>query len=271
MEDLFEEIVKIRKAGGDAALATITVASGSTPRRIGSKMLIRSDGSIVGTVGGGGLEAQVLKEAMKVIKGGAPRLLHFDPTGKEVAEEGMICGGKSAVFVEPITSNPCLYIFGGGHVSFYMAKTAKMVGFRVVVADDRPEFASRERFPDADEIMVDNFSSALQRLRINKNSYIVILTSGHFSDEEVLEWAVKTDAPYIGMIGSKKKKDTIFSHLQSKGISRDVLERVHSPIGLEIDAETPEEIAVSILAEVIKVRRAQKPVERRPGKLNYAN
>lgn len=259
MEDIFEEIVNIRREGGSAALATITVVAGSTPRKEGSKMLIRSDGSILGTVGGGSLEARVCREAMKVIEDGESRVLHFDLTGKEAAKGGMICGGKSEVFVEPIISNPCLYVFGGGHISFFITKIAKMVGFRVVVTDDRAEFANRERFPDADEIIAENFSSAFQKLTINKSSYIVIVTRGHLHDEKVMEWAVKTDARYIGMIGSKKKKQTLFSNLQAKGISKDVLEKVYAPIGLEIEAETPEEIAVSIMAEVIKVRRKNEP------------
>jgi xanthine dehydrogenase accessory factor len=150
-------------------------------------------------------------------------------------------------------------IFGGGHISLPLARIGKMVGFRVIVIDDRPEFANRERFPEADEIFAQDFSLVYPQLQINKSSYIVIVTRGHLSDETVLEWAVGTEAAYIGMIGSEKKVNTIFSHLQSKGTPREVLEKVHAPIGLDIHAETPEEIAISILAEVIKVKRTSHP------------
>jgi len=259
MEDIFEEIVKIRSEGGRAALATITSINGSTPRKEGSKMLVRSDGTILGSIGGGSVEAQVCQEAMKITKEGKSRILRFNLTGKEGAEEGMICGGNMEIFLEPILPEPSLYIFGGGHISFSIAKIGKMVGFKVVVIDDRAEFANPERFPEADEIIAQGFASVFPRLKINKSSYIVIVTRGHLQDEKVIEWAVKTDAGYIGMIGSKKKNQTVFSHLQSKGISKKLLDSVYAPIGLDIYAETPEEIAVSIIAEIIKVRREKEP------------
>lgn len=259
MEDIFQEIVRIRSEGQRAALATVINAEGSTPRETGSKMLIRSDGTLLGSIGGGSLEAQVCKVAMKVIRENRPTILRFDLTGKEVAEEGMICGGNMEVFVEPIVSEPCLYIFGAGHISVDLARIGKMVGFKVVVIDDRPEFANSERFPEADEVIAQDFSLTFPELSINISSYIVIVTRGHLQDEIVLEWAVDTNAAYIGMIGSTKKNQTIFSHLQSKGIPKERLEEVHAPIGLDINAETPEEIAVSIMAEIIQVRRKIHP------------
>ncbi len=258
MEDIFEEIVKIRSEGGEAALATITAIKGSTPRSEGSKMLVRSDGGIVGSVGGGSAEARVCKEAMEVIKEGKTRMLHFDLTGKEVAEEGMICGGNMDVLIEPIMTSPALYIFGGGHISFFISKIGKMLGFKIIVIDDRPEFANPDRFPEADETIAQDLTDVFPRIKVNKSSYIVIVTRGHLQDEQVLEWAVKTKAGYIGMIGSKKKNRTVFSRLESRGVTTGLLEAVHAPIGLEIQAETPEEIAVSILAEIISVRRRKK-------------
>jgi xanthine dehydrogenase accessory factor len=255
MEDIFEEIVKVKSEGQGAALATIIAVNGSTPREEG-KMLIKSDGTIIGTIGGGRVEAGVCEGAKRVISEGKSKLLHFDLTGKETAVG--ICGGVMDVFVEPILSPPTLYIFGAGHISFSIAKIGKMVGFRVVVIDDRAEFANPERFPEADEILAQDFPAASRSLKINKSSYIVIVTRGHLSDEVVLEWAVGTEAGYIGMIGSRKKTDTVFSHLQSKGVPEEKLERVHSPIGLDICAETPGEIAVSILGEIIKVRREKE-------------
>ncbi len=162
------------------------------------------------------------------------------------------------VFVEPILSPPTLYIFGAGHISVSIAKIGNMVGFRVVVIDDRAEFANPERFPEADEILVQDFSVDSLSLKINKSSYIVLVTRGHLSDEVVLEWVVGTEAVYIGMIGSRKKTATVLAHLQSKGVPKELLDRVYSPIGLDICAETPGEIAVSILGEIIKVRREKK-------------
>ena len=159
------------------------------------------------------------------------------------------------VFVEPILPEPCLLIFGAGHISLFLAKMGKMVGFRVVVIDDRPEFANRERFPEADEVIAQDFPAAFPRLTTNRTSYIAIVTRGHLQDETVLEWAVRTDAAYIGMIGSRKKNQTVFSHLQAKGIPEKRLKEVHAPIGLNINAKTPEEIALSIIAEIIKARR----------------
>jgi len=255
MEDIFQEIVRIRSEGHRAALATVISAKGSTPRETGSKMLIRIDGTILGSIGGGTLEARVCKEAVTVISESRSTVLRFDLTGNEVAEEGMICGGNMEVFVEPILPEPRLFIFGAGHISLFLAKMGKMVGFKVMVIDDRPEFANRERFPEADEVIAHNFPLAFQQVTTNSASYITIVTRGHLHDEAVLEWAVKTDAAYIGMIGSRKKNQTIFSHLEARGIPEKRLKEVHAPIGLNINAKTPEEIAVSIVAEIIKARR----------------
>jgi len=255
MEDIFQEIVRIRSEGQRAALATVISTKGSTPRETGSKMLIRADNTILGSIGGGSLEARVCKDALKVMEENRSMLLRFDLSGEEVAEDGMICGGNMDVFVEPILPEPCLLIFGAGHISLFLAKMGKMVGFRVVVIDDRPEFANRERFPEADEIIAQDFALAFQQLPATRTSYIAIVTRGHIQDETVLAWAVKTDAAYIGMIGSRKKNQAVFSHLRERGVPEKTLKEVHAPIGLNINANTPEEIAVSIVAEIIKARR----------------
>jgi xanthine dehydrogenase accessory factor len=256
MDDIYQEIVRVKAEGEEAALVTIVSATGSTPREEGAKMLVKPDGSILGTIGGGSLEVQVIEEAVKVIKQGKPKRLHMSLTAKETGEVGMICGGELEVFIEPILSPPTLYIFGGGHISLSLAKMGKLLGFKIAVIDDRPEFASSERFPEADVILAEDFTKSFPKIKIDKSSYIVIVTRGHQHDELVLEWAVGTPAKYIGMIGSKTKVKAIFSHLLAKGKSKEQLDRVHAPIGLEIEAQTPEEIAVSILAEVIKVRRS---------------
>jgi xanthine dehydrogenase accessory factor len=149
---------------------------------------------------------------------------------------------------------PALIIFGGGHISFFLARIGKMVDFRVTIIDDRPEFANAERFPEADETIAEEIAAVTKRLDINSSSYIVIVTRGHQKDTQVLQWAATTPAGYIGMIGSKRKIHTVFSYLKTKGISQEQLDHVHTPIGLPIGAETPEEIAVSIMAEIIQVR-----------------
>ena len=257
MEKIFEEITRIRSRGGSAALGTVVQVKGSTPREVGSKILIKGDGAVLGSIGGGSLEATICREAMSVLREGKAKMLHFDLTGEEVEADQMLCGGEMDIFIEPILPQPTLFIFGAGHIPHSISKIAKMIGFKVIVIDDRVEFANPERFPEADEILAEDFSAALSRLRINASSYIAIVTRGHQFDEKVLEWAVKTEARYIGMIGSKKKNEVIFAHLLSKGISTDILERVHAPIGLDINAETPEEIAVSIVAELITIKRQE--------------
>jgi xanthine dehydrogenase accessory factor len=255
MEDIFNEIAIIKSEGGSAALATVIKTKGSTPREAGSKLLIRSDGTIAGSIGGGRLEATICREAVNVIKEANPKVLHFNLTEEEAAGDGMLCGGTMDIFIEPIVSEPALFIFGAGHISLSLCKIAKMVGFKVIVIDDRAEFANPERFPEADQLFNENFSEVFSKLKVNRSSYIVIVTRGHKFDEKVLEWAIKSKACYLGMIGSKKKNDTIFANLQSKGFSKKLLKTVHAPIGLDIHAETPEEIAVSIMAEIIKNKR----------------
>jgi xanthine dehydrogenase accessory factor len=217
-------------------------------------MLVQANGKIIGTVGGGSIEHQVYKEALTLIEGNEARLAHFELTNADASKEGMVCGGVVDVFLEPIKPLPALIIFGGGHISFFLARIGKMVDFRVTIIDDRPEFANAERFPEADETIAEEIAAVTKRLDINSSSYIVIVTRGHQKDTQVLQWAATTPAGYIGMIGSKRKIHTVFSYLKTKGISQEQLDRVHSPIGLPIGAETPEEIAVSIMAEIIQVR-----------------
>ena len=161
---------------------------------------------------------------------------------------------KMEVLLEPIHSEPTVFIFGAGHVSQQLALLAKRVSFKVVVIDDREMFANHERFPEADEVIVSEFEKCFDHLSIDESSYIVIVTRGHLYDGYVLEQAVKSDARYIGMIGSKKKIHTLYQNLMEKGISKEILDLVYAPIGLDINSETPEEIAVSIVAQLIKVR-----------------
>lgn len=253
MVEIYEEIAKIKAEGEVAALAIIISSTGSTPRAEGSKMLVRADGSTLGSLGGGELEARACKKAMEAMEKGKPERLRFSLTGKEI---GMICGGNVEIFIEPIIPSPTLYIFGGGHIAVPLVKIGKLADFRIAVIDDRAEFANAQRFPEAELILVEDFSKVFSKLKIGKSSYLVIITRNHEYDDVVLELALATPAKYIGMIGSKTKRETIFSHMLAKGVAKELLDKVHAPIGLEINAETPEEIAVSILAEIIKVRRS---------------
>ncbi len=356
MVTIEEEIVAALSQDTSAVLATLVYRAGSAPRDVGAKMLLRADGSSIGTIGGGSVEAKVLKEAGRVIEAGQAKILNFELTAKDLAEEGSICGGNVKVFLEPlsseipdlfeiyqniskikkrggrsllatiisvnhvysrgdkskalihqtgqaigsllddqgliekispemdemlrenkakilvlqregervevllepITSEPTVFIFGGGHISTCLAPLVKTVGFKVVVADDRPDFADRERFPEADEVVLDSFEGLVERLRIDENAYLVIVTRGHFHDKVVLQQALQTNARYIGMIGSRRKVRMLYENLMKEGIKEDSLKRVRAPIGLDIGAESPEEIAVSILAELIQMRAGRE-------------
>ena len=254
MDDIYEAIAKLRRRGEKAVLATIVSTRGSAPRKEGAKMLVQADGKIIGTIGGGSIEHQAYQDALKIIAGNESKLAHYELTNDDASKEGMTCGGIVDVFLEPIKPLPALLIFGGGHISFFLARIGKMVDFHITIIDDRPEFANAERFPEADETIAEGISSVTRRLDIKGSSYIVIVTRGHQKDTSVLEWAVTTPAAYIGMIGSKRKIHLAFEFLKTKGITQEQLERVHAPIGLSIGAETPEEIAVAIMAEIIQVR-----------------
>lgn len=255
MQDIYQEIVRILAEDKEAAVVTIISASHSTPRGVGAKMLVRADGSIVGTIGGGKAELESIKESLNVMATGRPKRLYFNLVPR-AGGEGMICGGEMEVFIEPVLQAPTMFLFGGGHISLALAKIGKLVGFKIAVIDNRAEFANRERFPEADQVIGDDYVRSFSQLKIDKSSYIVIITQGHKSDEAVLGLALGTPAKYIGMIGSKTKVKTVSANLLAKGITQEQLNSVHSPIGLETNAETPEEIAVSIMAEIIKVCRS---------------
>ncbi|MFC1884881.1 XdhC family aldehyde oxidoreductase maturation factor [Thermodesulfobacteriota bacterium] len=352
MKEIYQAAVKLVREGHHIVLATIIFQQGPSPRGIGTKCLILEDGSLVGTIGGGALEAETVEESRRVLEKGLPSRLFFSLTGSDVAETDMLCGGEVEVFLEPITpettenlsvykeaartmgrggagmlvslidkeylsrgkygamlfvdggaevgslsengrieaelrerlehliesdrpgvvsvtdisgnlleifvetfsSAPILYIFGGGHVSKQIVPLASKVGFETVVIDDRKEFADKKMFPEAAKVQQFPFEGVMEKLKINDSSYLVIVTRGHIHDKIVLEQTLKTDACYIGMIGSKRKRQIIYEKLLEEGFSDSDLARVHSPIGLEIGADSPEEIGVSIVAELIKVR-----------------
>jgi xanthine dehydrogenase accessory factor len=257
--DVFEEIVRIRRIGQRAVLATIVHTNGSIPSYEASRMLIRDDGSILGTVGGGCVEAEVWAAAKEVIQSEQPRKMTFNLNHEAGFDSGLICGGTLEIFVEPILPQPMLYIFGGGHISAALARVAHQTGFSIGIVDDRDTFANAERFPMASEIY-DSYEEAFEKIRPTSASYIVIVTRGHKDDMRVLSWAVGTESRgfsprYIGMIGSHRKVLSVYKALEAAGVPPAKFERVHAPVGLDIGALTPEEIAVSITAELIAVRR----------------
>jgi xanthine dehydrogenase accessory factor len=334
--DLFGKAASTLEEGRPVALVTVIETAGSTPGKVGYKMLVFDAGEgSAGTVGGGLLEAKMIEEARRILDrptirrfrftvgetpddekgicggsveflietfdktalplfrelsmqsgdgeggvlvsilapGGPPRKMRLQdaeratiPFPQEIVEairdvgasggDGVrVSAGGMEVFVESLAVQPTVVLFGAGHVSCHIARYARFVHFGVVVCDDRPEYANRERFPDADKILVEDFSRAFGRMRIDGHSYVVIVTRGHQHDGIVLEQAVRTEARYIGMIGSKRKTLTLLQKLSDKGVPKERLDRVYSPIGISIGAVTAEEIALSIVCELVKVRR----------------
>jgi xanthine dehydrogenase accessory factor len=253
--DIFEEIQRLRREGRKSVLATIVQIRGSVPSFNTAKMLVRDDGSTLGSVGGGCVEADVWAAAQDVLRDEKSRVMNFDLTEESMAEGGLICGGKVEIFVEPIIPIPEMVIFGAGHISRQVSKIATTAGFRTTIVDNRPIYANAERFPEASAIYSDSFEEAFQSIVPTENTYLVIVTRGHQEDENVLRWAVNTNARYIGMIGSKRKIRTIAEHLKGEGIPEERIERAYMPVGLDIGAVTPEEIAVAIVAEAIQIRR----------------
>jgi xanthine dehydrogenase accessory factor len=258
--NIYEEIVKLQREGRNGAVATIVNSRGSIPSFQSAKMLIRDDGSIAGTIGGGCVEAEVWQAAREVIVQEKPRTLTFDLNQDPKYDTGLVCGGTLEIFIEPVLPVPLLYIFGAGHVAVELFKAARNAGFDCIVTDDREAYANAERFPGALQVIAKDFGQALMDFAPVESSYIVIATRGHRDDMRVLRWAVQTRARYIGMVGSKRKAITIFRELSREGLNPELFDRVHSPVGLDIGAVTPEEIAVSIVAELIALRRHAEPV-----------
>jgi xanthine dehydrogenase accessory factor len=329
--DLYDAIDQYLKDGKVGILATVVSRAGSAPRDAGAKMFVGEDGKLFGTVGGGRLESDAYKEAIRLMGSCETELFHIRMDGNAVAGEGMLCGGNVDIFLEPVNScyvelyrragylekrggkgivvtrygrdffsktlieqnldtlgdpldvndvrnfaahvfeqrplivdnrtmieplqpTSFLYIFGAGHVSQFLSKAARMVDFRIVVIDDREEFANKERFPDADEIIAEDFHRVFDRLSFSGGEFVAIVTRGHKYDAEVLEEILKRPARYIGMIGSRRKVKIVLDHMRAAGFDEQTIGKVHAPIGIDIKAETPQEIAISIVAEMIKVR-----------------
>lgn len=247
---LYQALVEIEKNNGIGAICTIIKSKGSTPRHVTSKMLVYPDGHIIGTVGGGEVESRVIGEALKAMDDRAPRLLAYNMSNPERGDPG-VCGGQVEIYVEPILPKPVLVVVGVGHVGKAVVHLAKWLGFVVAVTDDRPDFCNPQAVPDADEFYPLPLAELSSQLKIKPWTYIVLTTRGMNVDVSGLPSLLETEAAYIGVIGSKRRWATTKKKLVESGIPAKLLDKVHSPIGIEIHAETPEEIAVSIMAEII--------------------
>jgi xanthine dehydrogenase accessory factor len=252
-KSIYQSLFELEKNNESAALCTVTSSEGSTPRHVGSKMLVYPDGHFIGTVGGGDLEHRVIDEAWMALSDGQPRRLHYSMVDPSRGDVG-VCGGQVEVFVEPILPAPLVVVIGAGHVGKAVVHLAKWLGFRVAASDDRVEFCNPESIPDADAYYPAPMDELPKQIKIDKRTILILTTRGSATDAAGLSPLLDSPAGYIGIIGSKRRWATTVKALKDKGVSEEKLAKVHSPIGLELQAETPEEIAVSIMAEVMMVK-----------------
>jgi xanthine dehydrogenase accessory factor len=264
MRDVYAAALQAELEGEPAALVTVVSTEGSTPQKAGAKMVVYADGRLVGTIGGGCVEAEMTWRARQVIDGRRAQLASYDLTPDQAGEDGLVCGGRMEVFIEPIESTPTLCLFGAGHVAQPLARMAKAAGFRVEVADDRVKFANPDRFPEADLVLVEEFTTAAQKMTLGRNTYAVVVTRGHGGDTEALASVVGKGLRFVGLLGSRPKLVHVVTALEERGVPPAALAEIRCPLGVEVGAVTPEEIAVSILAEMIAVRRGIEPAAIRP-------
>ena len=250
---IYEAILAAKKAGRPVVLATVIRERGSVPRRAGAKMLVYPGGNILGTIGGGEVEARIIAEARGLLPDGKPKVVDYQLIDPASGDPG-VCGGEMEFFLEPIMPEPTVLVIGCGHVGQAVADLAYWLGFRVVVTDDRPELCTPEVIPHAHEYIPAPGVEITKAFAIHSQTYIAAVTRGAPEDAKALPPLLDSDAAYIGVIGSKRRWATTVEELRALGVGEERLARVHAPIGLEIEAETPREIAVSILAEIIAVR-----------------
>jgi xanthine dehydrogenase accessory factor len=253
MKSIYQSLAELEKNNESAALCIVTSSEGSTPRHVGSKILVYPDGSFIGTVGGGEVEQRVIKEALTTLDDGQPRRLHYNMVDPARGDPGT-CGGQVEVFVEPILPAPLVVVIGAGHVGKAVVHLAKWLGFRVAACDDRAEFCNPESTPEADTYYPVSMDELPKHITIDKRTVLILTTRGSAIDAAGLAPLLDSPAGYIGVIGSKRRWTTTVKALKEKGVNDEKLAKVHSPIGLELQAETPEEIAVSIMAEVMMVK-----------------
>jgi xanthine dehydrogenase accessory factor len=256
-QEVFAALNDALQKGEDVALVTIVSSTGSTPQRVGAKMLVYGDGRTVGTIGGGCYENESFWKAREAIRSRKPVTMKFDLNDDFAQETGLVCGGQMEVFIEPVEPSPELYVFGAGHVGYFVAKMGREVGFHVHVIDDREKFANTERFGDGIEVVVEDIPAWLESHQLPPTSYAVIVTRGHTHDLDAMRSLSARQLRYLGLIGSKAKVKRIFDALVGEGVAPDTLKGIHAPIGLDIGAITPQEIAVSIVAELIAVKHGK--------------
>lgn len=256
-QEVFAAVADALERGEPAALVTIVSTTGSTPQRVGAKMLVFGDGRIVGTIGGGCYENDAFGKAREAIGSRRPQLIHYELSDDFAQETGLICGGQMDVYIEPIEPSPELYVIGAGHVGFHLANLAHEVGFKVRVVDDREKFANRERFPHAEDVITEDIPQWIARTALPPHAYVVIVTRGHTNDLDALRALAPRELRYLGLIGSRAKVARIYDELRAHDMPAESLKNVHAPIGLDIGAVTPQEIAVSILAELIAVKHGK--------------
>jgi xanthine dehydrogenase accessory factor len=250
----FESLVEIERRGDPAALCTVVRERGSVPRHTGSKMIVHADGRVEGTIGGGQMESRVIQEALAALGEGKPRTVHYRLVDPASGDPG-VCGGEMEIFVEPIKPLPTLLVIGGGHVGRALVHLGRWLGFRVALCDDRPDFCNPGWAPGADEYLPIPIDQLPSQFNFHSETYIVMPTRGVPFDVSGLPHLLDAPHAYLGVIGSRRRWATAMKALEEKGIAREKLARVHSPMGLELNAETPEEIALSILAEIVMLRR----------------
>jgi xanthine dehydrogenase accessory factor len=250
---IFSELLAAKENGEPIALATIVRARGSVPRHAGSKMLVYEDGRISGTVGGGEMEARVVQEAVSALDDGQPRVIPYSLVDPASGDPG-VCGGEVEIYVEPYQPVTTIFVIGCGHVGRAVVKLAKWLGYRVVASDDREELATLEQTPGADIYLPSSIEEALTDFKVTRNTYIVLVTRNVLLDRQNLPHLVDTRASYIGIIGSRRRWEETKRLLREDGLDEEQIQRFHSPIGLELQAETPEEIALSIMAEIVMFR-----------------
>ncbi|MFH1360797.1 MAG: XdhC/CoxI family protein [Candidatus Omnitrophota bacterium] len=249
MQDLLEKTLQAAQKGRKYAFATVVESTiKGTPQKAGAKMVVLEDGTIFGTIGGGKYEKEAQKECLKAIKRRKSTLVTYDCFGKEGQP---VCGGQMKVFIEPFGAPRHLVICGAGHIGLALSALGKILEFKVTVLDNRKEFANKKRFPHVDEIMAGPYNKTLDQITPNLNTYLVIATHGHLHDFECLRKVIRSDAAYIGVIGSLKKRQGFLKQLKKLGVSTSRLKKVYMPTGLDIGAQTPQEIAISIMAEIV--------------------
>lgn len=251
--EIAQAVLAARKGGPAVLVATLIAAPEGQP--LGAKMLVSKDGSVIGSLDGGVLDEAVLREAADAFRRRGVDVVYLDSRGERVARREVDAVDSCQVMLEVHERPETLVVIGGGHVGKALATIGHLCGFSVEVVDDRPEYANEERFPEADRITCGRFEEVLADYPIDANTYVVCVTRGHRHDETSLRMVAESEAAYIGMIGSRRRVGAVLQHLVEEGVDAKAVERVHTPIGLDIGAETPEEIAVSVIAEIIMVRR----------------